>query len=410
MDVPTHLSMPAQRWTQFLRERHRIVVPLLIFAIWRVLTLAAGWQSVQLLPVEAPDWIYAGDAGQLYDMALPGGSFLDDWIEPWHRWDSGWYLMNAMQPFTSETAAAFAPLFSLITAVVAPLVSYNYVLAGLIVSNTACAAAMVLLYRLVEEDFGGGDLPLRTIALLAAFPTAFFLTAVYAESLFLVFTLGSLFAAVRRRWLWAGLAAGLATLARPQGLILVVPLGWLALQSVYVREATHSGRRVWVRPNLRTLIAVAAPAIAWAGFFAAAALRGIPSPSQAASAWNSSFQPPWIPVITFFQHLTAGQISLLEMEGAAAVLFASAAAVIVARRFKPVYAIYVWATLFLYLSLYFEGQPFLGMARYVIVLFPCFVALAGWLKTPRRTWVFVLLSGVLQLWLILRFTHWGWVA
>lgn len=395
---------------QFLRERQSILAPLLIFVVWRMLTLAAGWQSVQWIPVETPAWIYADDAGRLYDAALPSGSFLHDWIEPWHRWDSGWYLMNAMQPFTFETAAAFAPLFSLITAVVAPLVASNYVLAGLIVSNIACAAAMILLYRLVEDEFGGGDLPLRTIALLAAFPTAFFLTAVYAESLYLVLTLLMFHAANRQKWWLAGLAAGLATLARPQGLILVVPLGWLALQSLYVKEATQSGRRVWIRSNLRILIPVAAPLIAWAGFYVAVALRNIPSPSQAGAAWNSSFQPPWVPVIIFFQHLMSGQISVLELEGAAAVLLALATAVTVARRLKLVYATYVWATLLLYLSLYFEGQPFLGMARYVIVLFPCFIALAASLKTPRRTWVFVLLSGVLQLWLILRFTHWGWVA
>lgn len=395
---------------QFLRERQSILAPLLIFVVWRMLTLAAGWQSVQWIPVETPAWIYADDAGRLYDAALPSGSFLHDWIEPWHRWDSGWYLMNAMQPFTFETAAAFAPLFSLITAVVAPLVASNYVLAGLIVSNIACAAAMILLYRLVEDEFGGGDLPLRTIALLAAFPTAFFLTAVYAESLYLVLTLLMFHAANRQKWWLAGLAAGLATLARMQGLILYFPLAWMAL--VWAREqAAGRGWKAWLSPLLRALPAAAGPLVAWTALNMFVSLRGLSSVTEAsAKGWSSSFQAPWVSVFAFVQRLFSAQATINEFEGAAALLFAIVAGITVTRRYKPEYALYVWVSISVFLAVYFDGAQFQSNARHVIVLFPCFIALAASLKTPRRTWVFVLLSGVLQLWLILRFTHWGWVA
>ena len=55
-------------------------------------------------------------------------------------------------------------------------------LAALFVANVALLAALVLLYRLVEHEFGDADSARRTVFYLLAFPTAFFFTAAYNEA------------------------------------------------------------------------------------------------------------------------------------------------------------------------------------------------------------------------------------
>ena len=64
---------------------------------------------------------------------------------------------------------------------------------------------------------------------MAVFPFAFFFTQVYTESLFLLTSVSAVAAAVASRWGWAGLFGALTALTRPNGILIAVPLGLLAL-------------------------------------------------------------------------------------------------------------------------------------------------------------------------------------
>src|SRR4029079_9154843 len=68
------------------------------------------------------------------------------------------------------------------------------------------------------------ELASRSVWYMLIFPTSFFLSAVYAESLFLVMALGAIYAARRERWLFAGLLGAGAALTRPFGVVVAVPL------------------------------------------------------------------------------------------------------------------------------------------------------------------------------------------
>lgn len=101
-------------------------------------------------------------------------------------------------------------------------------LAGVIVSLLGALGGMLALYDLTRdklEDTGA----IRAAFYLIAFPTGFFMAMVHTEGLFVGLSFGALAMLNRKRWVWAGLLAGLAALTRAVGVALVIPLGiaWL---------------------------------------------------------------------------------------------------------------------------------------------------------------------------------------
>ena len=106
----------------------------------------------------------------------------------------------------------------------------HYILAGIIVSLAACAAAFVLLYQLGRQLLGE-DGAYRAVLYLSLFPMALFLGAVYSESVYLTLSLASFLLALRGRFAFAAVAVGLAILTRSAGLALLPAIGLLAWRS-----------------------------------------------------------------------------------------------------------------------------------------------------------------------------------
>ncbi len=101
--------------------------------------------------------------------------------------------------------------------------------AMLLVSNLALLGAMVILWRLYAPRLG----PAATIlglGFLLSWPTAFFLSIGYSESLFILVVACAFLCAQRGRWLEAGILGAAACLIRFPGAFLLIPLAmiWLA--------------------------------------------------------------------------------------------------------------------------------------------------------------------------------------
>ena len=99
----------------------------------------------------------------------------------------------------------------------------------LALSWAAVAVALWLLFVMVRARFDARTAA-WTVAFLSFFPTSFFFTSVYSESLFLLCSVAAFFFAERRHWALAGLAGMLAVLTRPTGLLLVAPLALLMIE------------------------------------------------------------------------------------------------------------------------------------------------------------------------------------
>jgi len=103
--------------------------------------------------------------------ALPLSSLWHSWF----RWDSGHFTHIATYGYDAAWRTAFFPLFPLLERSLA-FVTHDPFVAGLIVANLAGLVMLVVLFRLVQEDFNS-EQAYRTVLYLSVFPTAFFFAA-----------------------------------------------------------------------------------------------------------------------------------------------------------------------------------------------------------------------------------------
>jgi hypothetical protein len=133
----------------------------------------------------------------------PLGGAGDVVLSPLARWDSVWYLRIAEAGYDGgEARAAFFPLYPLLVRGIGELGggSPGAALVGAyLVSLAAFLAALVLLHRLVALELGR-PLARPALLLLAVFPAALYFGAPYAESLFLLCSVGAFYAALTGRF------------------------------------------------------------------------------------------------------------------------------------------------------------------------------------------------------------------
>ena len=158
-------------------------------------------------------------------------------LEIWARWDAEWYLLIAERGYGADDAfvglpvayksgddSGFFPLYPLLIRGVAAA-GPGTLAAGVLISNLALLCAAALLRDLVKQDRGEEEAR-RAVWLLLSFPTSFFLSAVYAESILLAATLGAVRSARAGRSIEAGVLAALACVARPTGVLALLPVAW----------------------------------------------------------------------------------------------------------------------------------------------------------------------------------------
>ncbi|MGE0489889.1 MAG: hypothetical protein AB7S38_11855 [Vulcanimicrobiota bacterium] len=176
-----------------------------LWALSRLVLSLVGWLALTYLPSYSPH----PEAGPWYTM--------------WSRLDSLHYLRIVEQgyiPGLGGTCAWF-PGYPLLVSSLSWCCPAS--VAGLIVSNVALLGSMLVLWELFRERH---DLVMcrRMMGLWLAFPSAFFLSAVYSESSFLLLSAGAFLAARRQKWPLVGLLGALAAATRPTGLLLALAL------------------------------------------------------------------------------------------------------------------------------------------------------------------------------------------
>jgi hypothetical protein len=105
----------------------------------------------------------------------------------------------------------------------ARLAGGQFLIAGLVISWLATWGSLVLLFRLAFLWKGLAAARLATLGLVS-FPSGFFLTTVFPQSLFLALALAMFLAADRGRFLVAGVLAALAGATRAEGVVLIPAL------------------------------------------------------------------------------------------------------------------------------------------------------------------------------------------
>jgi MFS family permease len=193
------------------------------------------------------------------------------------QWDGLWYRALANHGYPdhvvhAQSTLGFFPLYPMVVwlvshAAVVPIAHYailSTTVAGVIVSGFGGAIATVLVGRLAES-WWDAQAARRAIVIFCLFPGSVVFSMVYAEGLMIPLAAGCLLALQKRRWLLAGVLAGLATATEPQALVLVLVCAVSA--ALELRRRGIAGLRSLLAPAL-SLVGAGAFAVSlwlWTG-------------------------------------------------------------------------------------------------------------------------------------------------
>lgn len=355
-------------WQQAISVRPRIrAIPispalreaLRAFGVSRLVVWASAVVAVYVLPLQR----FQERAHDVPGLSGPLGRALGSLA----HWDSVWYLSIAQSGYGGRpTLSAFFPLYPVAVraATFNTLSSAALLLAAYVVSAAAFVVALVLLHRLVELELGV-RFARPVLWLVALWPASFFFSAPYSESLFLALSVGVFYAARTGRVpLAAGLCA-LATATRPTGMLLLLPLAWMA----------------WRAGRLRWLAVAPLGAAAFSGGLALAGMRPL-GWFHVERTWGHVFKGP---VAGAWDAAVAAGRGLGQLLGSAPadrvvaaenvvyfvlLVLAFVAVVGMFRRLPAPYGIYAAASLVAAVSAPVAWQPLMSFGRLLAVVFP----------------------------------------
>ena len=154
-------------------------------------------------------------------------------LDVWLRWDAVHYMNLARYGYSITNIGDFnyPPLYPYLTGIIARLTIGNVVLAGLLLSTIATLVTFILLMKLIDEFIPMEGLAKETILIIAIYPTSYFLFGPYTDALYLGLSVATFLALKRKKWVITGLLISLASLARIQGVLLLIPFAIEAIMA-----------------------------------------------------------------------------------------------------------------------------------------------------------------------------------
>jgi hypothetical protein len=290
--------------------------------------------------------------------------------------DGGWYMGIAQKgyerrPFeeTEQHNWAFFPLFPLLLRAVSH-VTGGLPLTGMALSSLFFLLALVVLHKTVRAFDYDEAIAERAVFYLAAFPVSYFFSLPMTESLFLLLTVGSFYAARRERWWTAGSLGALASATRVTGVVLLPALAVLYWQQ-------HRGRRP--RADVLKLLLIPLGLLSFMYYLDlitgdALAFRHV------LGSWGRQSGFFLRPLFEYLRHpqvvSLAWDFRLLNFAAAALAL---GCGIVLLKRREWALALYALAGIIIPLS----SQLLQSHARYVMVVFPVFIVLGLCGRDPR---------------------------
>ena len=316
-------------------------------------------------------------------------------IEPWYRFDAMWMANVARNGYagahdaSGRLGVAFFPALPASMAA-AEAVGVNLFWAGLVIANLAGAAGAAVFTRVAARELNDAAAGWRALAVLLAFPTAFFFSAPYNESFGLLFTALALAAWQRNQPARAGLFALGGSLARMTGGALAVAA---AADWLLTRDRKHLARTLAVVAGSLGGIALAWGVLWWAVGDPLAGLKVQEKWGRAPLSWKNPFRtlesvydpalPHWGEAVAVAGFIILG-----------------------VRSWKKRGTFWGMLTLVPVAQMFASGT-LLSAHRIVLASLPAFVELADLLRVRRLALAAVLLGFVFaQLVLLNHFVHW----
>jgi len=287
------------------------------------------------------------------------------------RWDGNSYTFIATHGYVTtgseKNFIVFPPLYPMFIKIVT-ILNIDSVLAGVIISNFFFVLGMLLLYKLISSNWNKNIASL-TLILISIFPTTYFFSVSYPESLFVfLFTL-SLYFANKNKFLISALIGGFAAITRPFGLIIFPTIILFMLNT----------KRLSIINMLLTGILFAIPIIPYGYLNYTLFGNPIAFKTFLKDNWQKSFDFPWNGIVASWKRgfFTKDSVNYKYFVGFAEAIASTFAWIFVVLgfkkwRFKSPYLLYLFLG-----TVFFTSTGFiLSAPRYLLSIPPFFILLA----------------------------------
>ena len=200
--------------SNFSQSRKLFLYILKIFIIWRgtlLLMHLIGLSFSQMNESSYPQ--------EPFGHWFPDNHYLDSFF----RWDSGWYksIIQGGYSYNTEKQSnvAFFPLYPILVKAIASLTSLNVPISGLLLSNLCLILALFFVYKISNIYLNKRGCE-KVLILMLVFPTSFFYSCFYTESLYLLTTAACFYFFLNKKYFWSGFFGFFASLTRVTGVII----------------------------------------------------------------------------------------------------------------------------------------------------------------------------------------------
>ena len=212
----------------------------------KILLLATLGAKIAICTIIVANWYWGGfcEECRVVNFAV-NSEKIPRLLDAFATWDGQHYIQIAQHWYQPEHISnAFYPLLPALMRVVHVVIP-NWIISGLLITNAAMFGAMATFYAIVKQLWDKETALTAGIAFLA-FPTAYYSSLIYNESLFLLLTLLAFWGIYTKR-LWLTLLCGiLLPLVRPQGVLVLAPL-------IVVLWSQKNSLSFWLQNTLTTL-------------------------------------------------------------------------------------------------------------------------------------------------------------
>src|SRR3989344_277676 len=214
--------------------------------IWRIFLFCIAAAAPAILPVFHFSFPYTEKLRQ---------TNLPSLVTSFAHFDGVHYLSISQSWYAEYFTQAFFPLYPLLIRLITTVLPHDLtwttpILVGLTLSLLFFLVSLVLFDRLLAFDYPRSTRRWSLIFLLT-FPTAFFFSAVYSESLFFLLILAAFFLARKKQWWLASIIAGFASATKVGGVLLLPALMLeyvLTMRPIRFQRVLEGFRFLWIAP------------------------------------------------------------------------------------------------------------------------------------------------------------------
>lgn len=194
--------------SNFSQSRKLFLYILKIFIIWRGTLLLMHLIGLSFSQMNEYPW-----------QTFPDNHYLDSFF----RFDSAWYneIIQTGYSYNPEKQSnvAFFPLYPILVKAIASLTSLSVPISGLLVSNLCLIFALIFVYKISNIYLNKRGCE-KVLILMLVFPTSFFYSCFYTESLYLLTTAACFYFFLNKKYFWSGFFGFFASLTRVTGVII----------------------------------------------------------------------------------------------------------------------------------------------------------------------------------------------